>query len=172
MAKEYEIARITGVCTACSRQFEPEEEIVAAVSEQGDQLVRQDYCPPCWEPRAAQEADKLLGVWRTTVPRPQEKKKQLVDDEVLVNFLERLEGTEDPSKINFRFVLALVLMRKRVLIYDRMDKTADGVEIWTMHLKGSDAPLKIVNPQMDDEKIAEVSRQLGEIIPGAQEATT
>jgi len=86
--------------------------------------------------------------------------------ELLVNFFERLDGTEEPARISFRFVLALVLMRKKLLVYDRSDKGPDGTEVWTMHLKGDRQVHKVVNPQMDEDKIAEVSGKLSEILEG------
>ena len=96
----------------------------------------------------------------------EEKKKLFVDDELLINFFERLEGAEGDLKLSFRFVLALVLMRKKLLIYDRMDRGEDGTETWEMHLKGNPRTHRVIDPRMDEEKIAEVSTQLGQILEG------
>ena len=47
-----------------------------------------------------------------------------------------------------------------------MEKTSDGGETWEMHFKGSDAKHRVVNPKMDEDKIAQVSQNLGEILEG------
>ncbi|MBI5722931.1 MAG: hypothetical protein HZA50_03155 [Planctomycetes bacterium] len=163
MGKEYEIAKITGICQGCNRQMQPDEDVVAAVFEAEELLERRDYCPDCWNALPSISTAGALGVWRTKVPRPQEKKKLLIDDGLIVNFFERLAGSEEPARINFRFVLALVLMRKKLLVYDGMFNR-DGAEIWKMHFKNTPEAHEIVNPKMDEDKIAEVSGQLGQIM--------
>lgn len=136
------------------------------VREVQEELVREDHCLECWEKAPQEPRPDVLGVWKTRVPRPEEKKKLFVDDEVLTGFFERLQGTEDRAKINFRFVLALILMRKKLLVYDRMTKVADGSEVWQMHFKGSDTVHEVTNPRMDEDRITEVSQQLGQVLQG------
>jgi hypothetical protein len=70
----------------------------------------------------------------------------------------------EPAKVNFRFVLALMLMRKRLLVYDASRRDDAGQEIWTMHLRGDSTPIQVVHPEMDEQKIAEVTSQLGSIL--------
>ncbi len=168
MAKEYPIPKPDGVCSACEGQIEPETEFVAIVREVGGELQRQNYCAACWaeatEQTPAKQQSDVLGVWHTRLPKPEEKKKMFVDDELLMNFFQRLEGTQDDAKINFRFVLTLVLMRKKLLVYEGSCTTDDGVETWKMRRKGSDETYEVTDPHMDEEKISQVSHQLGDIL--------
>lgn len=170
MSKQYDISRTIGQCQACEKPLEPGEEFFAIVVE-GDQakdegeLLRRDFCIECWEKRQDDQS-ALLALWRTRVPQPQEKKKLFVDDELLKDFFTRLDGADDEAKITFRFVLALVLMRKKLLVYDRAETDADGQETWSMHFKGSEDKHLVIDPQMDEDKIADVSRQLGAIMEG------
>ena len=145
--------------------MQPGEEFVAVLKEVNEEFQREDYCPACWE-ASPQNGGDLLGVWQSRVPEPREKKKLFIDDDLLVNFFHRLAGADGASRINLRFVLTLVLMRKKLLVYDRMDKLPDGTEVWKMHLKGSQEIHEVTNPRLDDEKIAEVSGNLSEILEG------
>jgi len=172
MAKEYNITRTAGRCTVCLQELAAQQEFVATVREiagadDEDELVRQDYCLTCWEPaREATTADKsVFGIWRARVPTPKEKKKTFVDDELLVNFFDRLEDAPEPAKVQFRFVLALILMRKKLLAYDGIE-LGEGDRPWLMHFRGSGRKCKVVDPHMDEDKIAEVSRQLGDVLEG------
>jgi hypothetical protein len=166
MAKEYNISRTSGLCGGCQKPLTPGEDLMATVREAGEELQRQDFCLACWQASPRESDPAVLAVWRMTLPQPQEKKKLFVDDELLSNFFQRLADAQDPAMINFRFVLALVLMRKRLLVYDRMEKQPDGGEVWSMHFKGDQTPHSVVNPNMDDDKIAQVSLQLGQILQG------
>ena len=170
MAKEYDIAKTQGQCSACEKDLPAGEEytatLVEAAPDAEEEFERRDFCTACWQQRDEGDDDGTYCVWQTRPPQPQEKKKLFVDNELLINFFQRLEGDDEPGRINFRFVLALILMRKRLLIYDRMTRNDDGTETWTMRLKGADEVHEVLNPQMDEEKITAVSEQLGQILEG------
>jgi hypothetical protein len=166
MAREYNIAKTDCLCHACQKRLEPGSELVATVREDQEELRREDFCLPCWSAKSPQEQSSLLGQWRSRVPLPTEKKKLLVDDELLVNLFERLEQADTPVQVDFRFVLALILMRKKLLVYDRTEGAGGGPETWLMHWRGGDVSVKVVNPRLDDGRIAEVSSQLGQIMEG------
>jgi hypothetical protein len=163
MAREYQISRQTGRCCDCGREIEPGGEFVAAVREVASELQRQDHCPACWDSRA-KDGGAALAEWRGRAPAKEEKKKLFVDDEVLAQFFRRLDGETNPERQSFRFVLALVLMRKKILIYDRLEKLPDGRDAWRMHFRRGQEQAGVIDPRLDAEGIAQVSRQLGEIL--------
>ncbi len=166
MAKEYQIARTAGRCCKCDKVLEEKQEFQAVLIEQGEQFVRQDWCLACWERSDRGEVAGLFGQWRSRMPEQQAKKRLFVDDAMLLNFFTRLGGEAEPVRVNFRFVLALVLMRKKLLMYDGSRKNEDGTEVWHMHIKGEEQVQEVTNPRLDETKIAEVSQNLGEILQG------
>src|SRR5258706_14007164 len=91
------------------------------------------------------------------------KRRIFVDDEVLCALFERLADTAEPSKLNFRFVLGLILMRKRMLVYEGTRREGDR-EIWSMRFRGREDKLDLLNPHLTEEQVGDVSRQLGEIL--------
>ncbi len=148
-------------------------------------FIRVDFCEACWakgrrpenvppESIGLDPAAKLtmFSYWRTTVPEPQQKKKLLVDDSVLMDVFQRMEGKTEPQEIRFRFVLALILMRKRLLKYEGMEEThaaADPTapktpETWRMLPRGTEAAVHVINPHLTAEQITEVSQQLSAIL--------
>ncbi len=165
MAKDYNIAR-TGHCRQCEKRLEEEEQFVAVVVENGEDFERQDWCQGCWDDPGRSEVEGLFGQWLTKMPAKKAKKKTFVDDAMLIGFYQRLAGTDEPARLNFRFVLALVLMRKKLLTYQKTATGDDGVERWAMKLKGEEEPGEVINPKLDEDKIAEVSDQLAEIMEG------
>jgi len=118
----YDIERPTGVCVVTGRRMEPGENFIAALVEEGEGLKRLDISTAAWD--EGRRPDRMLAFWQTTVPEPNEKKKVFVDDEVLMNLLRRLEDAEQPQRIAFRFVLMLILMRKKLLRYDKTERRA------------------------------------------------
>jgi hypothetical protein len=168
MARDYQISRLTGRCSSCGKELGPGSEFVASVlpAAAGEEFSRQDHCPPCWESRARDAAPAALAEWRSRVPQKEEKKKLFVDDEVLIQFFNRLEKEDDPARRCFRFVLALVLMRKKLLVYDRLEKLEGGRDAWRMHFRRGGLEATVIDPHMDAEGIARASQQLGEVLEG------
>jgi hypothetical protein len=156
----YEVARPHGVCSVCGEAIPPESKFMAALRETPEGFERLDVSTECWEKLDRQN---VIAFWKTTMPRPEARKKLFVDDEVLCNLFERLAETTEPAKVNFRFVLGLILMRKRLLVYETTRKEEAG-EIWMMRLKGRETVLEMVNPHLKEEQVQDVSRQLGEIL--------
>ena len=157
----YEVPRPAGVCAATGRAIAPGEKFVAAVRETPTGLERLDVSPEAWPEF---ERANLLGFWQTVMPRPEQKAKKLfVDDEVLCTLFERLADTSEPAKVNFRFVLGLILMRKRLVIYETT-RSEEGRDVWVVRLKGREDRLDLVDPKLSEAQVAEVSQQLGEIL--------
>ena len=97
------------------------------------------------------------------MPLPNQKKKLFIDDDMLMAFFERLGTETDPEKINFRFVLTLMLMRKRKLKYEN-SRTEDGKEIWQLRVTGQQETVEVVNPNLTEAEIEELSSQVGQIL--------
>jgi hypothetical protein len=105
----------------------------------------------------------IIGFWQTVMPQAEQKKKLFVDDQLLCELFERLATTTEPAKLNFRFVLGLILMRKRMIIYETT-RIEDGREIWSVRFKGREDRLDLLNPKLDEQQVLEVSQQLSEIL--------
>jgi len=166
MAKDYNISKTAGACFACGKEFDDGQDFMATVAESEQEIQREDYCLECWQSLAEEKQTGLLGIWRSCAVAAEEKRKLFVGDELLTSFFERLNEADSEAKIAFRFVLALVLMRKKLLVYDHTASLEDGTEVWKMHFKGSNQSHSVIDPKMDEDKIREVSSQLGQILEG------
>ncbi|MHC4394433.1 MAG: hypothetical protein ACYS1A_02145 [Planctomycetota bacterium] len=156
---EWEIEKSVGRCCGTGREIEYGEEYFAALIETEEGLQRRDFCDEYWQENEPQ----VYCYWKTKRPHPDQKKNIFVDDEMLMAFFERLAEETEQEKINFRFVLVLVLMRKRRLKYDS-SKTEDGKEIWRLRIAGEKEFVEVVNPHLDTEQIEQLSSQLGQIL--------
>jgi len=167
----YDVERPTGQCAFTARALEPGETYIATLieverEEGGMGLKRIDVSTESWEQGG--RPDGLFCFWKATVPVPEEKKKLLVDDDVLMNLFRRLEDADQDDRIAFRFVLALILMRKKLLRYESSEKR-DGEEWWLLSAKapveGAERErLSVLDPHLDEQRITKVTEQLGEIL--------
>jgi len=156
---EWEINKPLGQCSGTERTIESGEEYFAALVETEEGLQRRDFCADYWE---SQKPD-VFCYWKTRLPEPGQKKQLFVDDQMLMAFFERLGKETEPEKINFRFVLALILMRKRILKYDETINK-DDKEVWRLRIVGEKHTVEVVNPHLDEEQLEQLSSQIGEIL--------
>ena len=156
---EWEVSKPLGCCWGSGKKIECGEEYFGALVETDEGLARRDYCTDYWE----ENKPDVFCFWKTRLPHPDQKKRIFIDDEMLMAFFERLGRESEQEKINFRFVLALVLMRKRRLKYDS-SKTQDGKEIWRLRVVGDKEFVEVVNPHLDEEQVEQLSSQLGQIL--------
>lgn len=156
---EWEIKKTLGQCCGTGREFRIDEEYFAALVETEKGLERRDFCAEYWET----EKPDVYCFWKTRMPNPEQKKKVFVNDEMLMAFFDRLENETDEDKVNFRFVLTLILMRKRKLKYDAC-RIEDTQEIWTLKVTGQDRTADVVNPHLTEDQIEGLSNQMGQIL--------
>ena len=187
-APTYDIQRPTGKCAFSGRTLEPGESYIATLIELDETdaaaLVKNSPTAPnnsetksigfrrldvsieAWQ--QGQKPERVFSFWRSVVQPPNAKRKVFVDDQVLLDLLRRLGEDDRPGRQAFRFVLALVLMRKKLLRFDGQETRngADGKaeEWWTLTPKGQEEPLTVLNAQLDEQQIQSVTEQLGEIL--------
>ena len=144
---------------ATDRKIEPGEDYYAALVETDGGFERRDFCSEYWEA----SRPEVYCYWKTRFCGPDEKKNIFIDNEMLLAFFERLEGESDSQKIEFRFVITLILMRKRKLKY--ISSVIEGErELWTLKVAGQGTEVRVENPHLQEDRIEHLTDQLGEIL--------
>ncbi len=150
-----------GVCAVTGHKLEEGEEFYTVLFEEGETFRRADYSLGGWQ--GAPEG--AFCFFKTRVPVSRKRKRLLVDDDLLVQFFLRLAREVEPARVQFRFVLALILMRKRKLRYEGTTSVG-GVETWDMTLVKDQSRHTVVNPRLSDAEVQSVSAQLSAILHG------
>lgn len=171
-ASPYEISRSTESCTSSGKELEVGEEHVAALLEVEEEtaLSRVLYSMEVWEAGVEfPQGTSLFGFWKRRVPEPGESKRTpLVSDDEIFDLFEQLgEATED-KQIAFRYLLTLMLMRKKKIELEGMiAATEDSPSLLKVRqrVKGGGGPVfEVIDPKLDDEAIAEAIEELGQVM--------
>ena len=167
----WDIGRSSGQCAATGAPLVPGAPCIVALVEREEDpsapLVRLDFSDAGWN--SPQRPKGVIAFWRTNVPEPNEKRRGFVDDQSLIDLFDRLGSDDRPHRVRFRFVLMLLLVRKRLLRVVGTDSEG-GVETWRVLPKGAaegEVPSAVVNPKLDEAATREVTEQLGEVLDGA-----
>ena len=194
----YEIERPSDRCALTGAHLVPGEPYVATLVELDDKQIAQikadhsrdskavaaaalgmqrlDICWGAWQ--KGKRPDNVFSFWKTTVSQPNKKRKLFVDDDVLMNLFRRLADEEDAQRLAFRFVLGLILMRKKLLRYDGTQRRQSGdasQEWWQVTPKlnlskgplgkwNEDDKLHMLDPHLDAPQVQQVTEQLSDIL--------
>ena len=166
---QWNIEPATRRCAGSGAVLAEGQEFYAVLFEDGESFRREEYSLEAWTGPPA----GAFCHFKSRVPVKEKKRRLLVDDDMLIHFFLRLADADDDAKRRFRFVLALILMRKRLLKFEQTYRQDDG-EWWEMRLArepadgdaSKDDVHRVLNPNLDDEQIEAVSKELGAILHG------
>jgi len=164
---EFEVAKTTGQCCVTGRTFEPGDVFYSALFETKEGFERRDYAEAVWEGPPAE----AICHFKTRLLEKEARKKTFVDDDVLVNFFQRLADASDSGKLRFRFVIALILLRKRILKYEQSIRDGDR-EAWIVRLMKDKSTHRVVNPVLDETEVEALITEIGTILHGDFDAPT
>jgi hypothetical protein len=151
-------------CHSCSKQFDEGDPYLSALFDTGEQFERKDYCPACWQ--ATSDRPQAFSFWKTHVPTRQEKRKLLVANDILLDFFLRLSGDhgdQPDHKTKFRYILALVLMRKRTLRFVDIVRE-NGSEYMVLRYPREDREFKVLDPGLTEEEADTVKDDLSQVL--------
>ncbi|MEX0876790.1 MAG: hypothetical protein WD114_04960 [Phycisphaerales bacterium] len=167
----YDIIRTHDVCAQTGRAIEIGEEHIAALIETPEEeaLVRISYTLDAWAkgPNLPPETT-LFGFWKRTLPESDEQPRQLVSPDEMFDLFEQLGEATEHKQLAFRYLLTLILMRKKILLFEQSrPRTGNepGVLIVRQRIKGGGGELfEVVDPGLDDQTIADATEELGQIM--------
>ena len=155
-------------CQSCGRVFQPTEEYVSGLAEvEPDEryphgMARRDFCSDHW---AQQEGQGWIAFWKARVPVPEEptKKRLVIDDDRLLEVFFRLAETADPLKLDLRYVIGLMLIRKRRLKLEGT-KRRGGEAVLRVRKSRSKELHDLLDRKLSDQAIIGVSQEIGTLL--------
>ena len=75
----------------------------------------------------------------------------------------KLENENDVSRVNFRYVLSLYLMRKKVLKLKTSHKS-NGNEYLVLRNVKEDKDTEVLKPQLSKEEVLAVTDEIGKLV--------
>ena len=109
MFGEYKVNRCTRQCHTLGRPLGEGEWYYSVIAKAGEGYVRRDYSAECW----SEPPKDAIGWWKKRMPKSDEKKMVLAPPEILVDLVRQME--QFPAKAKSRFLLTLMLMRRRIV---------------------------------------------------------
>ena len=160
------VSRPTGLCAVTGEEIPHATPAIATLCEREEDagFERFDYSVAAWD--QGHRPERLFSHWRYITPQEGKKPDLVIDEAVIVDLFERLEGDDRPQRIAFRYIIALVLLRKRKLKLIGREE-ADVGEIWLLRWSGTESEVaKVQNPGIKEDEIHGLSDQLSDLLQG------
>jgi hypothetical protein len=147
------------VCAATGEPIAPGDRYYSVLVEGADGFERRDYAASAWPgpPPGA------VAHWLGRVPAQEPKRRLTINDEVLADCLARLEGATEPAKVNFRYVVALLLMRRKRLRFEDLAREPGGDVMVLRDAKGG-TTYRVTDPRLGEAELAAVQDEVFRVL--------
>lgn len=156
---EYQIQPNTCRCFTTGRELRPGEMFYSVLLDDGAKFVRQDYCREAWQGPPA----GAFSFWSGRVPAEQQAQRLKMDDDLLTDCFQRLEGQAEPNRVNFRYVVGLLLMRRKRLKFEEA-RTERGQETLRLRCARTGSLHEVVNPGLSAEEMMTVQEEVFKVL--------
>jgi hypothetical protein len=151
MMTDYQIQPNTRKCAVTGRELQAGEKYYAVLVEEGDHWLRRDYSVEGWQGPPAD----AIGFWAGRVPPPDAHAKPKFDDDMLLDCFARLEPETEQRKVSFRYVIALLLMRRKRFKFERTIASA-GQQTLCLRCVKTGAEHHVIDPGLSEEELEKV----------------
>jgi hypothetical protein len=160
MLLDFEITNCSRQCATTGRTFAPGETYFSTLHMEGGSPVRRDYAASEW--RGPSEG--VTAWWKARTPESDSSKPKLAPQDVLLNLF--VELADKPHEAEFRYVLGLLLLRRRLVKLEETRRDAGGeVLVLDCPRREEQYELRVVTP--DAERVESLQQRMVELLYGA-----
>jgi hypothetical protein len=156
---DYQIQANTRRCAVSGRELSPGEKFYSVLFDENGQFVRKDYADEAW-PGVPEGA---FSFWSGRVPPVESDRRPRFDNELVLDCFSRLEGQVEQDRVNFRYVLALLLMRRKRFKFEEA-RTVDDQETLVLRCSRTGERHEVVNPRLTEEEMVAVQEEVFKIL--------
>ena len=151
---EFHIKKATRLCHKTGETLQPGHSFYSVLVTEADEVVRHDYSLAGWEGAP----DDALAWWKSDVPEEDGVKVTLAPDEVVLQYFQKLmESNEHP---NMAFVLALLMIRKRMMSFEGNEQDEAGNELMIISSSKNEQEYKVPVAYPDAQEVDKIQDQL------------
>lgn len=158
MQADWEIKSRAHTCARTGREFAPGETFFTLLLREGDGFRREDLCEEAWESR--NDNIQPFSFWRSKYEPPSPPPPEPLPRDDAEGLLRRLVAENQPAYQNVRYILALMLERKRLL---RPMESSDEDMLVYEHLATGET-IVLTNPHLSLEQIPDVQREVSALL--------
>jgi len=155
--QEWNIKTPNAACQACGRAFVDREALFSRLTFGAEGYERHDCCSACRpEAQKAGSLSTWQSVYRMPAPPPPEPIRKETAESLLRQFME----TEDPSRRNAIFILAVMLERRRILVERDVRTREDGLKVRVYEHRKTGETFVVPDPGLRLDELEQVQQEV------------
>ncbi len=154
LAVDYDVQNFTRRCHLTGREFAPGDWYFSVLTVEGAETRRADYSPEAWKG----PPENAVGWWKSQVPGTAARKRHHAPNEVMLQLFDEL--ADRPERQDMRYVLTLLLIRRRVFRLEEECRDAEGREVLAVHCPRRDADYRVPVALPDHDRTEQIQQEL------------
>lgn len=150
----------TRICSATGRELKPGERFFAVLHDENGRLVRRDFALEAW----TKPDHRAIAYWMGRVPEADKPRKSSFKDDLLIDCFQRMADVVEEDQLSFRYVLALLLMRRKRLKFEDAYRDEAGRDILLLRDARSGVVHTVIDPQLTEEQTSAVQEEVFRIL--------
>jgi len=155
---EYEVQRSSRCCAVSGREFAPGEPYYSALVAEGELLKRYDYAVEAWQG----PPPETVGWWKTQIPDQTAVRKHWAPNDVMLHFWDEL--AMQPDKQDMRYVLTLLLIRRRVFRLEEEKTDSEGREQVAIYCPRREASYEVAVVVPESARVEQIQEELAALL--------
>jgi hypothetical protein len=151
---DFDVRRCTRRCHASDRELQPGEEFYSVLVPRGSEVVRQDFAAGSWQG----PPEHNIGWWKSQMPEAGAVKVKMAPPEVLLDYFEQLEQISDKEDV--RYVMALLLVRKRLAKWEQTETNEDGTRTMLLDCARTGQQYRVLERDPAPEQVLQMRDEL------------
>jgi len=159
MLLDFEVRSCSRCCAETGKSLQPGEVYFSVLEVQESETIRRDYCAEAWQ----RPSKENLGWWRSRVPVKDEKPR-LAPTDVMLNLFIAL--AEKPADSQFRYLLGLLLIRRRVLKREDSSRNDSDQEVLTLFAARRDERYELIVDEPNQKQAEQIQQRMIDLLYG------
>jgi hypothetical protein len=160
MNPSFEIQSPTRVCAETGLELKVGEPFYGVLMDQDGKFLRKDYSLQAWK----QPPAGALAYWRGKIPSKNQPQRPVIQDDLLHDCFDHLAESGEPHRQAFRYVVGLLLMRRKRLKFEDTRRDARGQEWLVVRDSRTGKKVEIADPVLSDDEILQVQDEIARVL--------
>lgn len=158
---EWDIQSRSSACTGCRQSFADKQPYHTLLSFGGAGYERRDLCGGCY---ATVDRGTVLSYWQGEYKMPPPPAPEAIQKDTAETLLRKLCESNDPTQSPARYILAVMLERKRILRHRDTTHGDDGIDLMVYEHAQTGESFLVPDPHLRLDELAHVREQVAALL--------
>ncbi len=170
---DYEVQRCTKHCAVSGRELAPGDWFFSVLVAEGAELKRYDYSVDAWQelsqgatpqgaPSQGATPQGTIAWWKSRIPDRNTNRMHWAPNDVMLEFFDEL--ADQPEMQDMRYVLSLLMVRRRVMRAEEGEIDEQGREIMVLYCPRRDTTYRVPAAVPQQSRIDEIQEELAKLL--------